>query len=225
MNITDKMLQEAAAKVSIAMLYSLPEPENCHYSFSPRFHRKMRKLLRTGKKNSVLRCVAAAVLAILIGASCWLGVDKGTRAAFISWVRAQCENTFVYRFFGSDRNTDLPVYTLGWLPEGYVEIRRVQEDTQILCTYSGPDGGTLYFDYIRMSDGVLSAVTTNGIEPESVIINGLEGDFYLSATTLETNELIWFDQEANISFALSSYFDKTVMIHIAKSIFLETPTN
>lgn len=225
MKITDEMLQEAAAKVSMAMLDTLPEAEDCEHNFSPQFHLKMRKLLYANKKRTVLRHVVAAVLVVLLGASIWLGVDVEARAAFFSWIRTQYENTFVYYFSGPDINTNLPSYVLGWLPEGYVEASRVQENTIFLCTYSGPDGGMLFFRYSPMSNGIINAVTTNGLEPEAVVINDMAGDFYLSTVASETNELIWFDQDANISFGLSSFFDKTVMIRMAQSVFLEPSTN
>lgn len=225
MKITDEMLQEAAAKVSMAMLDTLPKPEDCEHNFSPQFHRKMRKLLYTNKKRTVLRHAVAAILVVLLGTFSWLGIDVEARAAFFSWVRTQYENIFVYHFSGPDINTDLPTYTLGWLPEGYVEASRVQVDTIILCTYNGPDGDMLFFKYSPMSIGIVGDVLADGIEPESVVINGMAGDFYLSTATSETNELIWFDQDANISFSLSAYLDKTVMMHIAQNVFLEPSTN
>lgn len=225
MKITDEMLQEAAAKVSMAVLDTLPEAEDCEHNFSPQFHRNMRKLLYANKKQNVLRHAVAAILIVLVGTVSWLGVDVEARAAFLSWIRTQYENIFVYHFSGPGINTALPTYTLCWLPEGYVEANRVQEDTIILCTYTGPDDGILFFSYSPMNDGIIDAVTTNGIEPESVVVNGMAGDFYLSVAASETNELIWFDQDANLAFSLSSFFDKTVMMHIAENVFLESSTN
>lgn len=225
MKITDEMLQEAAAKVSMAMLDTLPKPEDCEHNFSPQFQRKMRKLLYTNKKRTVLRHAVAAILVVLFGSFSWLGVDVEARAAFFSWIRTQYENTFVYHFSGPDINTNLLSYSLGWLPEGYVEVSRVQEDTIILYVYGGPDDGMIFFRYSPMSDGIIDAVTTNGIEPEAVVINGMAGDFYLSDVASETNELIWFDQDANIAFSLSSFFDKTVMMRMAQNVFWESSTN
>jgi len=82
LNITDEMLQEAAAKVSLAMLDDLPKPEDCEHNFSPQFHRNMRKLLRANKKRSVLRLAVAAALVVLFSASSWLRGDKGVRTVF-----------------------------------------------------------------------------------------------------------------------------------------------
>ena len=119
----------------------------------------------------------------------------------------------------------LPRYEITELPEGFAETSRVQVDRIILCTYTGSNGSTLYFSYSPMSDGIIEAVTTNGIEPEAIVINGMTGDFYLSNDASETNELIWFDQNANIAFSLSSYFDKAVMMRMAESVSLAKTNN
>lgn len=224
MNITDEMLHRAAFEVSMDMINSLPEPEDCNYEFSPRFHRRMRKLLHTGKKYPVLRKVMAAALAIIFVVSCWLGVDKKAQAVFLSWMQTQYENIFVYHFFGSQTASNFPDYTLGWLPEGYVETSRTQTGVITLCTYSGPDGGVIFFKYVPMSDDGFTAIMSNGIEPESVYIDGLEGNFYRSEDDSQTNELVWFAPDSYMVFELSSFFDKSVMIYMAQNTFLEYPT-
>lgn len=173
----------------------------------------------------IIRAAACLLLAALLSGCTILAFVPEARAAFTRWVTEWYESHVVYRFAGGSIPEDLPRYGITELPEGFVETSRVQEGTLILCTYSGPDGGILYFDYMLMSDDIIEAVATNGIVPEPVIINGLAGDFYLSATASETNELIWFDQKADTSFALSSYFDKTVMLRIAQSVSLESSTN
>ena len=44
--ISDKDLYEAARKVDEAILASLPKPEECEATFSRRFERKMKKIIR-----------------------------------------------------------------------------------------------------------------------------------------------------------------------------------
>lgn len=224
MNITDEMLQRAAFEVSMDMINSLPEPEDCNYEFSPRFHRRMRKLLHTGKKYPVLRKVMAVALAIILVVSCWLGIDKKAQAIFLSWMQTQYENIFVYYFFGSKTTSNFSDYILGWLPEGYVETSRTQTGFITLCVYSGPDDGIFFFRYMPMKDNTFTAIVTNGVEPESVNIDGMAGVFYKSGDNSQTNELIWFDSDSNIAFELSSFFDKSVMIYMSQNVFLEHPT-
>ena len=229
--MTDQALDDLVRRVLLDVydqeygdvIEELPE-----HDLSPAFEKKMKKLIRRADhpiRYRVVQAAACLVLAALLSGCTVLAFAPEARTAFFSWVRTQYENIFVYHFSGPDIDTDLPTYTLGWLPEGYVETSRVQEDTVILCTYSGPDGGIIFFRYSPMSDNIIDAVTTNGVEPEAVVINSMAGDFYLSDVASESNELIWFDQNANIAFSLSSFFDKTVMIHIAQSVFVESFTN
>ena len=43
--ITDEMLAQAAAELADAINESLPDPSECNHQFSPRFERKMKRLI------------------------------------------------------------------------------------------------------------------------------------------------------------------------------------
>jgi hypothetical protein len=49
----------------------------------------------------------------------------------------------------------------------------------------------------------------------------MSGQFYLSADSTETNELIWFDEKQGVVFELAGYLEKPVMLNIAESIYLD----
>lgn len=115
---------------------------------------------------------------------------------------------------------------MGWLPEGYEEIAWDQFGSRFASrTFQRPDSERwLFFRYKSMSGGT-SAIQTNGIDPETVVINGMPGDFYQSAVESEGNALIWFDYDANMCFLISGHFDKTVMMRIAENVILEPSAN
>ena len=87
---TDEMLRIAAAEADQAIRDSLPRPEDCHHQFSPRFERKMKRVIRRGRHpvayKFLHRAACLLVVVTLVGAS-WLTVDAEARGAFFAWVR------------------------------------------------------------------------------------------------------------------------------------------
>ena len=227
MTMTDDMLREAAAEFSTALAGSLPAPEACEHQCSPRFLRKMRPLLRRGRpvRHPVLRRTVAAGLALVISAFVWLGVDMDARASLLSWLRTQRENgIFSYRFAGPDQQEALPLYLPTWVPEGFVETERDILNSSFGIVYVTPDDNYIMFDYFWMHDGVLTEIVpfqNQEITTFSVTVNGLPGDLYLSAdpeTGQNDNNLLWFDDQTHICFAIDSSLDGDTMLRIAESV-------
>ena len=227
MTITDDMLREAAAEFSEALADSLPAPEAREHQFSPRFLRKMRPLLRQGRpaRHPILRRTVAAVLAVAVSASVWLGVDVDARAALITWLRTQRENgIFSYRFAGSDPQEAVPLYLPTWVPEGFAEADRDIQDWTAWVLYTDPDDNFFSIDYSWMHDGAGMAVVPypgQELTRSSVRVNGLPGDLYLATdpeTGRDSNNLVWFDDQTHIYFGIDSSLDGDTMLRIAESV-------
>ena len=65
--ITDEMLAQAAAELADAINESLPSPSECTHQFSPRFEKKMKRLIRKSHHPifyRTLRTVASIILVI-----------------------------------------------------------------------------------------------------------------------------------------------------------------
>lgn len=223
MELTDEMLREAAAEVSKALITSLPAPETCQHRFSRRFRREMRHLLHNAaflKTQSLLRKTAVAILAVILAISSWLSVDRDARAAFLSWLRIQYENSFIYQYFGTEPKTVLPSCAPTWLPKEYFESSRIGSDLMTAIIYTGPDSD-IVFSYRWMSSDTTSEVIPEGAVMEYVTVNGLPGDFYKGANTEDDNLLIWFDENKKLSYSIHSFLDKSVLLRIAESVVSE----
>ena len=125
--ISEEALRQAAAEASDCLVRSLDEAGIPVHNFSARFERKMRRLIRRTRHPAAYRAlvrVACAFLAFLLGSGVFLAVNPEARAAFFGWVRTQYERLFVYDVANTGEQTELPEYTLGWLPEGYEEVGR-----------------------------------------------------------------------------------------------------
>ncbi len=221
---TEELLRENAPLVREALLASLPDPEDCDHVFSRAFERKMRRLLRRQAhplRYRAARRAAALFLASLLGVSAWLTVDTNARAAFFQWVREVYETHIVYRFTG-EQAEKTAVYRPGWVPEGYEEFK-ASANTVL---YTNKEGKLISFSYSPMQEGTPLYITdTDNVQIDTVEINEISGEFYLSMSPSLSNVLIWLDNDIEMYFHISGFLSKYDMLHMAESVFLLKSTN
>lgn len=219
--ITDEMLAQAAAELADAINESLPSPSECTHQFSPRFEKKMKRLIRKSYHPifyRTLRTVASVVLVILIGFGSTLAVSAEAREVVFGWVKQQYENFYEYFFEGNIAPTESEKYQPGWMPEGCefvtsyetaggeVYIYTDTEDTLIQFSYtSNPNNENIYIDGVNYSKEVAS-------------VNDLPAEIYMSQNENETNSIIWKDDSGVILFTASGNFDQETLIRIAENI-------
>lgn len=225
--ITDEELSIAAAMVSDSMLRSLPEPEECTGVFTAQFEEKIEKLKKTATRKSnwkkYLQSAVAAVLVFLIGFSMLCIFNTEVRAAVVTWVKETFKTYSTY-WFTSEEQTELPVYELTWIPDGYELIREDSYEQMYGAVYLREnnimDGFT--FDYsIADNDTQMTIQSHYGqYHSESVNIGVNYGELYLSDNVNDANALIWFDEERSIMFSITSYMDSEAILHIASNVKL-----
>lgn len=226
---SENELREAARIVAEAMLDSLPAPEACHHDVSPDFLSKMAPLLVKAKRRETARRwtrrAAAALLALVIGATSWLAVDTQARAAFFSWVREVYENSVVYRFFNDTSVVDqLPDYRPSWVPDGYKQTEVIESDSSYTFIYQDINdqdnvfiiGYRFYHENMNLSF-MWEADKYEVLESQ---VNNLPAYFYRSVDKTETNNLVWINPSLKLLFTMEGYLEQDVMLHIAESIDL-----
>lgn len=80
------------------------------------------------------------------------------------------------------------------------------------------ESDAIYFTYEQATDGAQTKLFTDDAGTEPVIVNGAEGEFYLSQDSAESNSMVWFDGKNNILFSISGFIDKDTMIEMAESV-------
>lgn len=221
--ITDEMLKIAAAEADQAILHSLPQPDECDHSFSPRFERSMRGILRRMRHPAAYRFLSRAacflVAVLLVGAS-WLAVDVEARADFVVWVRQQYESMVEYRFTGSAPEGAALHYAPTWLPDGYEEIKADSAGGTAMRLYSNPDGRMIYFLSSSGADATSLFLVSDTATVEKVLVGTQEADFYQEADPERANALVWQSETGEVLFSLSAALPKDDLIKIAASITL-----
>lgn len=193
---------------------------------------QMRKPRR--KWRGALKKVAVVILALLVGASVWLTVDEGARAAFQRWWREMNEHSVIYHFFGGSTDA-LPQYELNWVPEGFVLVSDINHDyyngsKARIMLYENPETGDGFiFGYDLIFEDKLLViggyVDEDAPLSEHCTVNGLDGEYYPPTDLGSTDNLIWVDEKNGVVLHINSNIDKDTVLHIAECISLcETGT-
>lgn len=214
--ISEEALRQAAAEASDCLVRSLDEAGIPAHNFSARFERKMWRLIRRTRHPAAYRAlvrVACAFLAFLLGSGVFLAVNPEARAAFFGWVRTQYEQLFVYDVANTNEQTELPEYTLGWLPEGYEEVERYSDPKSTWVIYANSAMDKINFMY--------SNASTLYINPDNdfiryIIVDGRTIELYYSRDT--KNSVIWFSSDNTVLFSLTGNFTEDSLISIIKNV-------
>lgn len=219
--ITEQMLQAAAAEAGQAVCNSLPSPDECVHSFSERFERKMRRVLRRQRHPAAhrfLRRAACFFLILTLGGTSWLAVDVQARTAFLNWVRYQYENVTEYRFAGDASMTLSSVPEPAWLPEGYSEKDRMDAEGYSARVYTNTDGGLISFSCSRGADAAsLFLVSDTAAELETQV-NGRPADYYQEADSEAASALVWMSADGATMFCLTGALPEETLVRIAESV-------
>ena len=176
--------------------------------------------------HGAMKRVAVIFLALLISASVWLAVNEGARAAFINWVVEWYDTQIIYRFSGDpadDPYAPLPRYEVTALPEGYEPFKdEIITPGSYDIGYVNADGDLFWFGYQRMEQGGVLAIQedTENMTIYDVMVSGCKGWVYCSPDADQHNIIVWIDEESNLEFDLSGFFDKDELLHIAESVSL-----
>lgn len=216
--ISEEALRKAAEEANDCLLRSLDAESIPAHHFSARFERKMRRLIRRARHPAAYRALTRAVcvlLALILGSGVFLAVNPEARAAFFGWVRTQYERLFVYDMTSTSEQTDLPVYTLGWLPEGYEESIRYCTPNLTRVVYSNSLGDAIDFLYSNQGNIYINPIDTT---THPATIDGQPAEIYCSENANENNNIVWSTAKPIIVFEISGKFDEDILIYMAENV-------
>lgn len=230
-SITDSQLTQATAIVRNSMLMALEQSEIPTHDFSSEFELRIQALRKQENHRQVIHKVmhgcVAAILAFIMGTGLFLTVNVEARAAVIAWIKEVFEDRIEYWFTGDSQN-EFPEYDMTWVPDDMECIYDETTEHSRSVVYMNPNDPQQGFtiSYTRMQEGSGTIMVLNETEHSitPVDINGMNGDLYLSKDPEITHCLIWFDEEQQITFNITSYMDSDVILHIAESVKLSNTT-
>ena len=227
--ISDAALKEAAFAVEQAMLDALPKPEECDHVFSPRFERKMRKLIRKTNHPIVYKALsraACALLVLVLSASLLLTFHPKARAAVVDWIKEKVED--FYHYFALEKESEPEAgaatpgdYCLGWIPEGYTLLFSDVSDADKVECYMDDNGNMLQFHCVYSSSSGSLMVGGGAYEEKQFMIGDIRADIYLAKDSRRGNFITWSANNSNILLCISAQLEESDLIKMAESVFLQ----
>lgn len=220
--ITDAMLAEAAAEIHDALLAGLPPESECKHQFSPKFYRRMKRVIRKGchpLRYRILQRAACFALVLLLSFASVMAASPQARAAVLRWIREQYENYTKYTSTHNQSQSDSAEYTLNLLPEGYQEVSRNHLQGYSTVYYvEESTGRILYFAYSQNADciAILFAFPEDAIE--KVTVRGVPADFYDAKDPNIASAICWFDPTENTFFVISAFAGKEEIISLSENL-------
>lgn len=169
----------------------------------------------------VARRAAVFLLAVSLGFCAIMAGSPTARAAFMNWIKEVYETHIVYRFMGEDIDGEMPHYEITALPEGFVEVERLEFPATVAVAYENDAGDVIYFNYGFMQQGSALFLVTENTDVVPITVNGLSGDLYLSKDPEHiSNSIVWISTELNMCFNLNGFHNATDILHMAESVSL-----
>ena len=172
------------------------------------------------------RCVAA-IFSSIVGISLFFTINTQVRAATITWIKKAFQGQTVFSFLQDTDEATLD-FQLTWLPDGMKLTADTWTKVAHSQLYQNPDKANEGFiiQCGRMaSQNDLTLIHSDAkYDVQSVEINGMLGELYVSDDPAVSNVLVWIDDSNKIVITIDSSLSPDVILHIAESIKLGRST-
>ena len=198
--------------------------------FSAKYRRWEKKFLRNPfsvlnaaarpQWQRVLRSAACFLVVLSVVFGSIMVASPTARAAVIRWVTREAEDHIAYDFEGKIPNEPLGLWEPAYLPEGYWQDEVVDFDVTKTVYYEtmDPEMG-IAFSYQWIANGLGENLDNEYHTITNVRVNGLPGQMFTAdPNTNHENMLLWFDEENNRSFLLTSHLPCDTLLDIAESV-------
>lgn len=164
----DGLLDRYAPEAGELWLSALPEQAPEH-EFSPKFRRKVEKLLRRQRRSAAVnaalrygrRAAAFALVFLTLSFSCLMTVDAAFRERVIQAV-VQVFQEGTYFYYDSRESTSQGVgeFRLTYLPNGMKEVQedREKSDLQVYYYFEDEDGDMFALEQVKVDENTSSVM-------------------------------------------------------------------
>lgn len=221
--ISEDALRRAAREADRALADSLPDPADCAHTFSPKFQRRMARLIRRHRHKGLyrgLRRAACVLLAVLLGGTVFLSTNAQAREAFFGWVREQVEGAQRYFHQGNVTSASEIVRYQIDVPEGYWLEDSLEAEGYFDYYYVNDDGDSIEFTYQYETEAAGGELYVDDRETEKkqVMVCGTPGELYLSNEEEMSNTVIWMDQSTGALIDVTAFLDEDALLDLAETV-------
>lgn len=221
--ISEERLRQAAREASKAYLASLPEPEDCHHTFSPAFERRMKRLLRREKHKALypsLRRIAGFLLVLVLCGGVFLSTNAQAREAAFGCISEQLEGIRRYFYQGGVTPSSEIVHYQIDIPEGYWLEDSLESGGMFYYFYVNETNDYISFtyQYIIQNSTSETYIDSREAKKKEITIHGNPADLYLSYDKDANNTVIWTDQKTGALIDVTAFMDEKALIELAESV-------
>ena len=221
--ISEDRLRQAVRDAGALLDQSLPDPDQCHHTFSPAFLNRMEALLRRRKRAPVYRVlkgVACFFLAFLLGGTIFLSTNAQAREAFFGWVREQAEGAQRYFHQGDvTSSSDIVHYQID-VPDGYWLEDTLYSDALVDEYYMNKDGLLIGFSYQYEIENSVSEIYIDDTDATTIQteVHGNSADLYIAHDPEGSNTVIWMDKETGALLEVTAFLPQDELMALAESV-------
>ena len=218
--VTDKMLQQAAGEVELAMLNALSVQDVEPHRFSRQFERKMKKLTSRVKhpvRYNALRSAAAIILIIFTLFGALVAFSPEVRASVVEWAKETFWGSAQYVASGNAEASQYD-YQLSVIPDGYRELHTIEAEDGRNYLYVNDSGNLLKFIYSYGTMVSKLFIQTEFHTKVEGTVNGAAADIYITSNENESNVIVWCDPETKTLLCIHAFTDKDMLIAMAESV-------
>lgn len=224
--ITDEMLAQAADAYVQIMVENIPDLPEYRHSFSVRFERKIRRIIRRGSHPVLYRTMRAAgyaVAALVLSFLTLMAVNPSARAAVMDWIRDIYASYYSHSYYFPNEDVDIQEIKceIGYIPDTYVEVFYGETQFNVTRYFENSFKQRLFFSYSKQPSSVEYFYELTDYTIECIQISGVPGEFIHSLQG-SGNIVQWIDSDYKILFTISGYFEKEELVQIAESIKIIT---
>lgn len=209
-NVTDEWLEEYMPIIDIAIIEKLENEVNHQYKFSRKFRKKMKKLLWNQKYpwlktlEVYSKRVAILFITIIITALIFTLSVEAHREKFFNTIKTFFEDSVLYSYFLSDNEEENEKTEPSYIPRGYIESERIENDLSLIIIYQNEYGNEIVWEQRKVENESCVLLDNEFDVQENRVINNKDvtiysyTDGYLMAY-YESNRYIYLITADNIS--------------------------
>lgn len=218
----EEKLTQAAARAAELLSDALPRPEDCVHEFSPRFRRRMQRLMFRQKHPVLMRGLQSAAvlfLTITVLFGSLLTVSTDAREFVSGWVKTKIETVYHFYYEGNPSQGDSSAeYVLGWIPDGYTLVETVDFPGERIYGYVDADKKwNLVFSYSADSSGADIFLLNADCTQKEVTVSGLPATLYIPFNN-DSPAIVWEDREKGVFFLITAHVSEEDLIKMAENI-------
>ncbi len=160
--VTDELLKEILPKVSDELVREWENSATNEHVFSPKFNLKMKNLIWKHKNRQLYKELwvvgKIAAIFVLVFGICFFGNKMVARAnldILFKKIEVALEDSAMYFY---DEKTGMYCYTMyepEYVPEGYVEVSRMVDDSNLFIGYKNAEGKTISWRQLIAKSGMV----------------------------------------------------------------------